>query len=43
MQLSALEDIARWILGFGGQAEALEPAELREMVAAQLREAAALY
>lgn len=43
MQLSALEDIARWILGFGGQAEALGPAELREMVAGQLREAAALY
>ncbi len=43
MQLSALEDIARWILGFGAQAEALAPPELRERVAAELRLAASLY
>lgn len=43
MQLTALEDIARWILGFGSQAEALGPPGLREMVAAELKKAAALY
>ncbi|HRQ89228.1 MAG TPA: WYL domain-containing transcriptional regulator [Bacteroidia bacterium] len=43
MTLSALEDIARWVLGFGGQAEALEPPELRERVAAELRRAVARY
>ncbi|MBP84756.1 MAG: hypothetical protein CMO61_13010 [Verrucomicrobiales bacterium] len=43
MKLSALEDIARWVLGFGGQAEVIEPSELREIVATQLKEAAALY
>jgi predicted DNA-binding transcriptional regulator YafY len=43
MTLTALEDIARWILGFGGQAEALEPPALRKMVATELKRAAALY
>ncbi|MEM7698846.1 MAG: WYL domain-containing protein [Verrucomicrobiota bacterium] len=43
LQLSALEDITRWILGFGGQAEALAPDELRERLATELREASALY
>ncbi len=43
LTLSALEDIQRWILGFGSQAEALEPAELRERIAAELRGAAARY
>lgn len=43
MKLSALEDIARWILGFGSQAEALEPNELRKRVAEELRQAARLY
>lgn len=43
LRLSALEDVTRWILGFGAQAEALSPPELRETVAKQLREAAALY
>jgi len=43
MTLSALEDIARWILGFGAQAEALEPTELRERVAEELRRAAERY
>ena len=43
MVLSALEDIARWIMGFGGQAEAIEPAELRDMVASELKRAAGQY
>jgi predicted DNA-binding transcriptional regulator YafY len=43
LTLSALEDILRWILGFGAQAEALEPAELRERISEELRKAAARY
>ena len=43
MTLSALEDIARWIMGFGSQAEIIGPDELREMVAAELKRAAAQY
>ena len=43
MKLSALEDITRWVLGFGAQAEVIEPSELRVVVATQLKEAAALY
>lgn len=43
MTLSALEDVARWIMGFGGQAEALEPPELREKVASELKRAAGQY
>jgi proteasome accessory factor B len=43
LTLSALEDIMRWILGFGAQAEAIEPAELRERIAAELRAAAEPY
>lgn len=43
LQLSALEDITRWILGFGSQAEALEPAELRRCVATELRLASRAY
>lgn len=31
-RLGALEEIRTWVLGFGGHAEALEPAELREQV-----------
>tara|TARA_R110000850_G_scaffold17996_12_gene54619 strand:- start:1581 stop:2591 length:1011 start_codon:yes stop_codon:yes gene_type:complete len=43
MDLTVLEDIARWVMGFGAQAEALEPSELRDMVALQLKQAAAQY
>lgn len=43
MTLSALEDIARWIMGFGSQAEVLAPTELREMVAGELKRAAEQY
>lgn len=43
MELAALEDVSRWIFGFGSQAEALEPAELRESVARELEKAAGQY
>jgi len=43
MRLSALEDIARWVLGFGSQAEVLEPKELLEKVADELWKAASQY
>lgn len=43
MCLSALEDVSRWILGFGSQAEALAPEELRKRVSVELRNAAAQY
>ena len=32
MQLSHLFDIRRWILGWGGEADVLSPAELRKAV-----------
>ena len=43
MRLSALEDIARWVLGFGSQVEVLEPKELLEKVVDELRKAASQY
>lgn len=43
MKLSALEDVARWIMGFGSQAEAIAPRELRERVASETRAAAEQY
>ena len=43
MRLSALEDIARWVLGFGSQAEVLEPKGLLEKVADELWKAASQY
>lgn len=43
MTLSALPDVARWVMGFGGQAEAMEPPELRKMVASELKRAAGQY
>ncbi|MDF1826080.1 MAG: WYL domain-containing transcriptional regulator [Verrucomicrobiales bacterium] len=43
MQLSALEDIARWILGFGSQAKVLGPPELVERVSEELALAADQY
>ena len=41
--LTALEDVARWVLGFGAQAEALAPPEFRKMVAEELAGAAEHY
>ena len=43
LRLSALEDITRWILGYGSFAKVLEPQELRERVASELREASQQY
>jgi len=43
MRRTALEDVSRWVMGFGGQAEVLEPEELRKSVAAELARATALY
>ncbi len=43
MQLSALQDISRWVMGFGSQAEVMEPGELREDVARELKIAARKY
>ena len=38
-----LRSVARWVLGFGAEAEVLAPAELREMVAGELRRGAERY
>ena len=43
MHLTALEDVARWVLGFGAQAEAIAPPEFRKMVSEQLQQAAQVY
>lgn len=43
LSLSALEDIARWTMGYGSHAEVLEPDELRARVSAELRRAAERY
>jgi predicted DNA-binding transcriptional regulator YafY len=42
-QACGLRPVARWVLSFGGEAEVLTPAELREMVAGALRAGAARY
>jgi predicted DNA-binding transcriptional regulator YafY len=39
----SLEWLARWLLGFGSEAEALEPAELRGLVCAQAEEVLGKY
>jgi predicted DNA-binding transcriptional regulator YafY len=41
--IAGMREIRIWILGWGADAEVLEPAALREEVAAELRRAAALY
>lgn len=43
LQLSALEEVKAWILSFGHKAEALEPPELREMIATDLAGMQAIY
>ena len=43
MELSGTVELASWVLGFGDQAEVLEPPALRQQVAAELRRAAARY
>jgi len=42
-QVAGMREIRIWILGWGADAEVLEPAALRDEVAAELRRAAALY
>jgi proteasome accessory factor B len=42
-QVAGMREIRIWILGWGADAEVLEPASLRDEVAAELRRAAALY
>ena len=38
-----LKSVARWVLQFGGEAEVLEPPELRKMVAGEVRKAGERY
>lgn len=38
-----LKSVARWILQFGGEAEVIEPSELREFVIAQMQGALQIY
>ncbi|GEM_PF-192610 len=42
-ELDGIEEIARWILSFGKYAEAVEPPELREALAAEIAEMNACY
>ena len=43
MTVEGLREISWWILGYGDQAEVLEPRELRNMVADRVRGMAATY
>lgn len=43
MELGSLEEIERWVLGWGSHAEAMEPKELRDNIAAQAAVVAARY
>ena len=43
LEVAGLAEIERWVLGYGGAAEALEPPALRQAVADKSREAAARY
>ena len=42
-QVTGLNEIMWWILGYGDQAEVLEPVELRQMVARRVRNMASMY
>jgi predicted DNA-binding transcriptional regulator YafY len=41
--LSSLEEVERWVLGFGPQARVLQPPELVERIRRTTRRMAALY
>lgn len=41
--VSGLEEIAWWILGYGDQAEVLQPAKLRRLIAQRAKNMAAMY
>lgn len=43
VQVSGLNEIAWWILGYGDQAEVLRPAKLRRLIAHRARNMSALY
>jgi predicted DNA-binding transcriptional regulator YafY len=43
LDLADLTEVPAWILGFGSLAEVVEPASLRERVAAELRETLRRY
>jgi predicted DNA-binding transcriptional regulator YafY len=43
MEAPGTVELVAWVLGFGGDAEVLEPAALREKVAAEVRRAAGRY
>ncbi len=43
MDVSGTVEVVSWVLGFGDQAEVLEPGSLRDQVAAELARAAARY
>ena len=42
-QAAGQAEIARWVLAYGGEAEVLEPEELRAEVAAQVKKMAEIY
>lgn len=41
--MDGIREVSWWILGYGDQAEVLEPKELRELVATRLKAAAERY
>jgi proteasome accessory factor B len=43
MRVGLSPDLVQWILGWGGEAEVLAPAELRQRVARAARASAAVY
>ncbi len=43
LEVSGTAEVLRWVMGFGGEAEVLAPAELRRDVEARLRAGAARY
>jgi proteasome accessory factor B len=43
VKVSGLWEISWWILGYGDQAEVLEPPDLRQMIAARAKQLAARY
>jgi predicted DNA-binding transcriptional regulator YafY len=43
MDVAGSVEVASWVLGFGDKATVLEPATLRDQVAAELRRAVAKY
>lgn len=40
---SGLQEVARWVMGYGKHARVMEPPELREIVASHVRELAQIY